>query len=425
MATEVRMPTLGLTMKEGLIDEWLVEEGDEVSEGDVVAVISSEKLTADVEAPEDGTIIKITADVGDEVPVKEAIAYVGEPGEEVEEEADEERDEEASQAGSADQAGVPDQAEASDKEADQEASQKPSRKEASESQSSPGSGGDRIFITPVARKLAQEEGYDIAQINGTGANGRITRRDVEAYQPAREGVSTPAAQAEYGQGLEGMRKTIASRMMTSLNTTAQVSLHTKADVTELMAMRQDVKDKIGRSLDKGEISLLSLVAKATILALKDHPEMNGLYFDGEYTQYDEIHLGIAVDAEEGLSVPVIKDAQTLSLSAIGERTRYLSEGVRKGNLPGDLYGGSTFSISNIGSEGIDFFTPIINTPEIGILGVGTVRNELQFNEDKDIVGHSQLGLSLTFDHQIVDGAPAARFLASIVSYLENPYELLL
>ena len=337
MATEVRMPTLGLTMKEGLIDEWLVEEGDEVSEGDVVAVISSEKLTADVEAPEDGTIIKITADVGDEVPVKEAIAYVGEPGEEVEEEADEERDEEASQAGSADQAGVPDQAEASDKEADQEASQKPSRKEASESQSSPGSGGDRIFITPVARKLAQEEGYDIAQINGTGANGRITRRDVEAYQPAREGVSTPAAQAEYGQGLEGMRKTIASRMMTSLNTTAQVSLHTKADVTELMAMRQDVKDKIGRSLDKGEISLLSLVAKATILALKDHPEMNGLYFDGEYTQYDEIHLGIAVDAEEGLSVPVIKDAQTLSLSAIGERTRYLSEGVRKGNLPGDLY----------------------------------------------------------------------------------------
>lgn len=424
MATEVRMPTLGLTMKEGLIDEWLVEEGDEVSEGDVLAVISSEKLTADVEAPEDGTIIKITADVGDEVPVKEAIAYVGEPGEEVDAEADLERDE-AGEAGSADQAGDPDQAEASDKEADQEAGEKSPRKEVSDSQSSPGSGQDRIFITPVARKLAQEEGYDIAQINGTGANGRITRRDVEAYQPAREGVSTPAAQAEYGQGLEGMRKTIASRMMTSLNTTAQVSLHTKADVTELMAMRQDVKAKIGRSLDKGEISLLSLVAKATILALKDHPEMNGLYYDGEYTKYDEIHLGIAVDAEEGLSVPVIKDAQTLSLSAIGERTRYLSEGVRKGNLPGDLYGGSTFSISNIGSEGIDFFTPIINTPEIGILGVGTVRNELQFNEDKDIVEHSQLGLSLTFDHQIVDGAPAARFLKSIVSYLENPYELLL
>lgn len=422
MATEVRMPTLGLTMKEGLIDEWLVEEGDEVSEGDVLAVISSEKLTADVEAPEDGTIIKITADVGDEVPVKEAIAYVGEPGEEVEEEADEERDEEA---GSVDQAGAPDQAEASDKEVDQEASEKPSKEEASESQSSPDSGGDRIFITPVARKLAEEEGYDIAQINGTGANGRITRRDVEAYQPAREKASAPVAEADYGQGLKGMRKTIASRMMTSLNTTAQVSLHTKADVTELMAMRQDVKAKIGRSLDKGEISLLSLVAKATILALKDHPEMNGLYFDGEYTQYDEIHLGIAVDAEEGLSVPVIKDAQTLSLSAIGERTRYLSEGVRKGNLPGDLYGGSTFSISNIGSEGIDFFTPIINTPEIGILGVGTIRKELQFNEDRELVEHSQLGLSLTFDHQIIDGAPAARFLASIVSYLENPYELLL
>lgn len=403
MAQEILMPTLGLTMTEGTIEVWLVAEGDVVSEGDAVATISSEKLSSDVTAPADGTIIKITAEEGDTIPVKAVMGYVGAEGEEVD----------ASQAAPTEEAEEESATETVEETAVTQ--DLPERKE-----------GERIFISPLARKMAEESGYDISKINGTGGNGRITKFDVEAYEPVAESApvqTTAAPTVEYGEGLEGTRKVIAQRMMNSLQSTAQVTLHRKADVTELMRFKKDMKEKVHAPMDKGQLSVTTLVTKAAILALKETPEINAWYYNGEYQLVDEINIGMAVDTEDGLVVPNIKNAGVMNLSELGESIQTVAEQAREGTLPGELFSGSTFSISNVGSQQIEFFTPIINTPEIAILGVGTITKELALDENGDIEERQKLGLSLTFDHQIVDGAPAGDFLGLIVDFLEDPYQL--
>lgn len=415
MATKVVMPTLGLTMKEGLINTWLVNEGDEVSKGDPVVEISSEKLNSEVEAPESGVVLKIVAQEGDEVPVKEALAYIGEEGEEISDDASD----------------AP-----SEKEPDTDAEQSSSDKsndakgpETSKEINDKDSDGERIFITPIARKMAEEQGIDISDVNGTGGNGRITKLDIERYEPQTQSSDkeTVASVDEktYGEGLEGMRKTIAQRMMRSVNNTAQVTNQLKIDVTKLMAFRQEIKDKVNQPLDNGEISINTLVTRAVVLALKEHQDMNAWYYNGEYTKMDEIHIGMATDMDEGLVVPVIKNAENMPLSQLGPKIREVTSKARKGTLEGDLYAGSTFSITNLGGSGIEYFTPIINTPEVAILGVGAIQKELAFNEGKEVVEKLKLPLSLTYDHQIIDGAPAARFMNTIESYLSDPYRLIL
>lgn len=415
MATEILMPTLGLTMTEGTVDEWLVQEGDTVSKGDPVATISSEKLSSDVEAPADGVIIQIVANVGDVIPIKKPMAYVGETGETVGDaggpasEVVEAEVEEVGEVGEVETAPATVKAEV------------------------PREAGERIFITPVARKMAEEKGYDIALINGTGGNGRITKRDIERYQPAVDSpavapvaaASPVAADVEYGAGLQGMRKTIAQRMMRSVQTTAQVTLHRKANITRLMAFRKDMKEKVTMPLEQGQLSLNTLVTRAAILALKETPEMNAWYHNGEYILMDDVHIGMAVAVDDGLVVPVVKNAGVMNLTELGTRIGEVADQVRNGTLPGDLYSGSTFTITNLGQQGVEYFTPIINSPEIGILGVGTMVKELALDEEDNVVQEMKLGLSLTFDHQIIDGSPAADFLALIVNYLEDPYRLLL
>ena len=218
MATEVLMPKLGLTMTEGTVDQWFKNEGDTVEKGEVVCTISSEKLTHDVEAPEAGVISNLVA-VGQEVPCKEPIAVIGAAGEVVQSAAPTPKEETPAPA---------------KEESAPKAAPAPEAKVARS--------GDRIFITPLARKIAASKGYDISLINGTGGNGRITRRDVEMYQP-QVATQASAAPASYGEGLKGMRKTIAQRMMNSLHQSAQLTIHQKADITSLMAFRKDLKKK--------------------------------------------------------------------------------------------------------------------------------------------------------------------------------------
>lgn len=402
MATEIVMPTLGLTMTSGTVNDLYVKEGDTVSKGDVVASISSEKLTSDVESPVDGVVLKVIAHEGDDIPIKQPLMIVGAPGDAIE---------------------TSQQPEEAQVKAD---------KQVEETKPTPvaevkpvHNANERIFITPLARKMAQKLNYDITKISGSGGNGRITRRDVERYQPQVDVAQPVQAVSQAGAGLKGMRKTIAQRMHGSLQSTAQLTLQRKADVTDLMAFRSTVAENLKQPLDKRALSVNTLVTRAVILALQDTPEMNAWYQNGTYTQIPEVHIGMAVAVDDGLIVPVIRDADQMTLTRLGAAIADVADQARRATLPSNLYSGSTFTITNLGGSGIEFFTPILNTPEIGILGVGTITKELSLDADGQIIQRQKIGLSLTFDHQIIDGTPGAEFLAKIVAYLEDPYRLVL
>lgn len=413
MATNIVMPTLGLTMTEGTIEYLGVAVGDKVSKGDIVAEISSEKLTGPVEAPTDGVVLKILVSEGDVVSIKEPLMIVGEEGEELGE----------TQPNQAEEATQDEKESIADATAPE--STKPTTQEQVQDNRH---NGERIFVTPLARKMAKEQGIDLAKVNGTGGNGRITRLDIDRYVPVEsdttKATSKVAEMPEWGQGLQGMRKTIAQRMMRSVQTTAQVTNHRKADVTKLMEFRKDIKTKTSRPLNNGEISINTLVTKAVILSLQQHPTLNAWYHNGEHTVMDEIHIGMATDIEEGLVVPVIRNADTMALSKLGPAIAEVASQARSGTLPGDLYSGSTFTITNLGGSNIEYFTPIINLPEVAILGVGAIQDELVLDNGEVKVA-KKLPLSLTYDHQIIDGAPAARFLETLVEYLQEPYSLII
>ncbi len=399
MATEITMPKLGLTMTEGTVDNWAKKEGDAVSKGEVVCTISSEKLSYDIESPVDGTLIKILVAEGDDAECTAPIGYIGEPGEQV-----------SGEASPAEPTSAP-------VEENKELSEEPKAQAAPERKA-----GERIFITPLARKLAAEKGFDIAQINGSGGNGRITRRDVQRHQPSVD-TTIAAAPSTVGAGLKGMRKTIAERMMHSLHSTAQVTIQQKADITNLLAFKKELQSKSSVPLKDGQLSITTLLSKAVILALKETPDMNAWYQDGSYEKQEAVHLGMAVAVADGLVVPVVEDADRMTLTELGKTLNSRISEARDGSLAGKHYSGSTFTISNLGKSGAEYFTPIINTPEIGILGVGSMQSQLAFDENREVVELKKLPLSLTFDHQILDGSPAAEFLGRIIFYLENPYSL--
>lgn len=411
MATELVMPKLGLTMTEGTIEKLLVEEGDAVSVGDIVAEISSEKLTSEVEANDDGTIIKLAAKEGDTVVCKKPIAYIGEPGEEVDDSAP-----------SDDKSSEPVQQESKDETKTETSSKdiQPAR-----------TGGDteRIFITPLARKMAEDRDIDIQEVNGTGGNGRITKLDIERFVPSEksttESMPSQETDVEYGAGLQGMRKTIAERMMKSAHSTASVTNQRKVNISKLMEFRTEMKERTNGSVDKSAFSINTLLTRAVILALKEMPEINAWYYNGDHIINEEIHIGMATDIDDGLVVPVIKNADHMTVSTLGESIKEVATKARQGTLDGDLYSGSTFSITNLGGAGIEYFTPIINTPEVAILGVGAMQSELAFDEEKNVVENKMLPLSMTYDHQLIDGAPAAEFMQLVADYLEQPYRLIL
>lgn len=402
MATEILMPKLGLTMTEGTVDTWYKAPGDPVEKGEVIATISSEKLTHDVEAPASGVLVKIVTEEAGEQVCKQPIAYIGEAGEQV----DGETAEVAVAVGAAEETEAP----APTTQAVTPAAVRPE--------------GARVFITPLAKKIAAERGIDYTEITGTGGNGRITRRDVESYVPqaAPQQTAVAATTSNAGEGLSGMRKVIAKRMHASLHETAQVTLHRKANITPLMKFREKMKQKIGED-NKASLGINVLLTRAVVLALKDHPEMNAAYANGTHTPQEHIHIGMAVAVDAGLIVPVLRDATNKTLSQLAESLANVTTGARNNTLSGDLLTGSTFTISNLGQAGVEYFTPILNTPEVGILGVGALTTKLVLSKKGKVKEQQELPLSLTFDHQVVDGAPAGQFLQSICHYLENPYKL--
>ncbi|MDD9148591.1 dihydrolipoamide acetyltransferase family protein [Sporolactobacillus sp. CQH2019] len=414
MATEIIMPKMGMGMEEGTVVEWLKHKGDPVKKGESVVSISSDKIEKDIEAPEDGVLIGIEAEADAVVPIGRPLGYIGREGEAFVQkdvifkesktpsvriaETDGERD--------GDTAGT-------DK----------------------GEVQPRLRVSPAARKLAKTEKIDLSTVKGTGPLGRITKADVAAAAadrpnnrlPERTASPLKEKQAVQGKGqvrkVAGMRKVIAQRMYDSLQQTAQLTLQATADVTDLLAFQKTARQAYPVD-DEVRLTVTDFVAKAVINALLVHQKMNSTCADDTITTYDEVSLGVAVALKEGLVVPVIRDAEKKSLSTLSREIRQATRAAREGHLEALQLTGSTFSITSLGTYGIGFFTPVLNPPEIGILGVGTISEQPAYR-GADIEKRNFLPLSLTFDHRAIDGAPAAEFLAAVKANLEAPLKLVL
>jgi len=405
MAYEILMPQLGLTMEEGTVSQWIKHEG---KAGDVVAEITTDKLTHELQSEHDGVLLKIVAQEGEDVPVKGVLAYIGEAGESI----------------TAAPAAAPAAAESV-----------PAA--ASPAAAAPTADGRRIRISPLARKTAAKLGVtDFAAIVGSGTSGRITQKDILAAAEAMKTAPAPAplsvaaasasepaapkAGLELMEGdtvvkLSGMRKVVAERMLHSHTEIPPVTQNTKVDVTELMKFRKLLLAETGR-----KYSVNDLILKATAKMLRQHPEILVSYDNGQMIQRAHVNIGMAVALEAGLIVPVIRDADRLGLDALADSAKDLASRAKGNKLLPDEYKGSTFSVSNLGMFGIETFTPIVNQPDAAILGVCAVQDELTLAEDGSVSKRQVMRLSFTYDHRLIDGATAAKFVMDLRDLLQSP-----
>ncbi len=409
MDAEVVMPKLGMAMKEGTVSTWNKKVGDSVSKGDMIASINSEKIEMEIEAPQDGVILDILVqeDVG--VPPGTIICYVGKPSEQLTE-----------QNSSANELQAPKNEVAAGVSLEEPpANVAPSKKRK-----------ETVLISPIARKIAESENLNVETIKGTGPKGRITKADVEKVLAERASEASPPSVERDNLAINketlpvaGMRKVIAGRMHNSLLNSAQLTINMKADVTDLLSLQREIKDVI-QQRHKVKISLTDFIARAVVLSLQEHKQMNSAYIDNEIHLYNHVHLGMAVALENGLVVPVIQHAEKMSLVELAAELKTRAANARQGQLSADRMQGSTFTITNLGAYGVEYFTPVLNPPETGILGVGATEDVPMYQGD-ELQKRNLLPLSLTFDHRVLDGAPAANFLGTIKQYLEQPILLLL
>lgn len=439
MATIVVMPQLGNSVESCIIVEWMIAEGDTVSVDQTLASIETDKSTMEVPSTAEGTVLKLLWEEGDEVPVKDPLIIVGEPGEDI--------------------SGLVPGGDAAPAEADA-----PAEQAAAPEAAAPAFATERATgaVSPRARALAASNGVDASAIaEGSGPHGRVIERDVAAAiaagpvltsaaraagVSAAEGtgiggrvsvadagrtaeaapaaaVAAPAAAADFpgastSAPLKGVRKVVAKRMMESLTSTAQLTLNTTANAAGILAMRKKVKNA-DESLGLNKITLNDLVCFAVSRTLLKYPVFNAHLEDGVLTEFEQVHLGFACDTPRGLLVPVIRSAQALGLKAFSDEAKRLAGGAIDGSLSPDFLSGGTFTVSNIGSFGIETFTPVINLPQTAILGVGAITPRPTVAADGTIGVEQRLNLSLTIDHQVIDGADGARFLRDLVAAIEN------
>ena len=413
MAFEVCMPQLGLTMEEGTVSQWIKHEGDAVKTGDVLLEITTDKLTNEVTSEHDGVLLKIVAQEGEDIPVKGLLCYVGQPGEAV---------------GDAPAAAA----------AAPAAPAAPAAAAAAAPVPAPvAAGGARIRISPLARKTAAKLGVDVSGIVGSGPSGRIRQQDVLAAAKAPKAAApvaaepAPAAKPVSKTGLElmegdtvsklaGMRKVVAQRMLQSHTEIPPVTQNTKVDVTELMKFRKMLLAETGN-----KYSVNDLILKATAKCLRQHPEVLVSLDGDQVIQRAHVNLGMAVALDAGLIVPVIRDADRMGLDALSAAAKDLASRAKGNKLTPDEYKGSTFSVSNLGMFGIETFTPIVNQPDAAILGVCAVEDELVMDDEGNISKHQVMRLSFTYDHRLIDGAVAAKFVMALRDLLEKPMSIIL
>ena len=416
MAYEILMPQLGLTMEEGTVSSWLKHEGDAVKAGEAILEITTDKLTNEVTSEHDGVLLKIVAQEGEDIPVKGLLGYIGEAGEQV--------------GGAAAPAAVP-----------VEAAAPAAASAAVIAPAAVSAGGARIRISPFARKLAANMDVDYSALTGSGPSGRIVAKDIYAAAEARKSApaaapvaapaAAPAAPAAKKGGLElmegdtiaklsGMRKVVAERMLQSHTEIPPVTQNTKVDVTALMKFRKSLIETAGK-----KFSVNDLILKATAKVLRAHPEVLVSYDNGQVIQRAHVNLGMAVALDAGLIVPVIRDADKMGLDELAAKAKDLATRAKENKLTTDEYKGSTFSVSNLGMFGIETFTPIVNQPDAGILGVCAIQDELVMDDEGNISKHQVMRLSFTYDHRLIDGAVAAKFIMDLRDLLQSPMNILL
>lgn len=410
MITEVIMPKLGQTMEEGLLVEWFKQEGDGVERGDLLYTLESDKATLDVEATFRGYLRTILVEEGESVPVLTVVALITKtPDEDIE----------------VYQPAAP----VEPVEADEQV-------ETGEGTTVTTAAAGTVAASPRARRVAREKGVDLSRVTGTGEGGRIVEKDIEAFLAAGEEPAAAASPPEVSPTeipqvevkdtvpLTGLRGIIAERMASSAHSTARVTLVSEVDATALVEFREHLKKEV--SGQWGFIpGYTELLSAAVTRALKEFPWMNArLSADGMTIEHlKNINLGIAVDTDRGLLVLVVRNAGEKSLRTFGTELAGMVERALAGrSLPDDLTGG-TFTITNLGAFGIDAFTPVINPPEAAVLGVGRIQSKPVVEGD-EIVIRQMLTLSLVFDHRLMDGAPAARFLERVTDLIREPEELL-
>lgn len=454
MSIELAMPKLGLTMKTGKVSKWFVAEGAAVKQGDDLFEVETDKITNKVESPANGVLFQIMVQPKQEVPVGAVLGILAEPGETIT------RVEGVSDSpASADaEAGVPKPEKTNVSAAVHPSStggivspaaRRLARELGLDLGCVAGSGPDgriierdilarhevinKIKITPLAAAVATKAGLDISTLTGTGEGGKIVREDVDralhpekfaaVAQAAGQGAAQPSCASEPSSlPMEGMRKIIADNMLSSLQNSAQLTLVSEADVTSCVNIINDFKTRNKKNKDF-RLSMNDVLILAVARALKKHPRMNAT-FDGQtITRHVEVHMGVAVALPEGLMVPVLHHADRITLLEIAREARLLAGRARKGELTPDDMSGGTFTITNMAHSVVDFFTPILKPGETGILGVGRVV-EKPVIRGGAVVARSMMGLSLTFDHRVEDGAPAAEFLKTLVEYLAEPALLL-
>ncbi len=419
MANIVIMPRQGQSVESCIITTWQKKKGDRVETGDVLFSYETDKSAFDEVAQTSGTVLEILAAEGDVIPCLDPVCIIGEPGEDI--------------------SGLIPKKEATAKAAPAAAEAAAPAAEAAETKRE--ESGDRLFISPRARHLAETAGADLSKVVPTGPHGRIIERDVNkaldlgfttdrAEAPAEAASAgvpqQKAAPAEQGDWfacdevpMSNVRRVIAKSMHASLSEMAQLTLNASFDATKLMAYRARLKEN-GEALGIGKVTVNDMILFAVSRVLTSHPDINANLIDNTLRRFRHANVGMAVDTDRGLLVPVIPGAETLSLAALSARTKELAARARDGKLTPDEMSGASFTVSNLGSLGVESFTPVINPPQTAILGVCCSVTRLT----PDGKPYPAMGLSLTFDHRAVDGAPAARFLKELCSALEN-FDLLM
>ena len=421
MAEIVRMPKLSDTMTEGVVAEWHKKVGDSVSEGDLLAEIETDKATMEFESFYDGVLLHIGVEKGGTAPVNDVLAIIGEKGEDV--------SALLAEAGSGAQ-----EAPAEETPAAPVVAEKPVEKAAEPNPApvaavaaapavQPSSNGERIFASPLAKKMAEEKGINLATVAGSGENNRIVKRDIENYQPAATAgqviYAAPTGTESFtDEPLSQMRKAIARTLSASKFSAPHFYLKMEVDMDNAIASRKAINEQEGV-----KISFNDMIIKAVATALRKHPKVNADWIGDAIRYNNHIHVGVAVAVNEGLVVPVVKFTDTKGFQQIGSEVKDLAERARNKKLQPQEMEGGTFAVSNLGMYGIEDFTSIINPPNGCILSVGQIK-QTPVVKNGEIVPGNIMKLSLSCDHRVVDGAVGSQFLKTLKELLENPVRML-
>ncbi len=436
MATPVIMPRQGQSVESCIFGEWFVKIGDEVKQGDLLFSYETDKAAFESEAPEDGILLTTFADPGDAIIVLENIGVIGQPGEETD-------------------VFKPNSSEVESNSKDELQSEMISEQKPEKQEEVIGTAfsSKELKISPRARKTAESLHINFSGIPGSGPEGRIIERDILTRYTETPKATPLAKSISYtehvdlpptGSGLGGkviakdvknvsmgfsdteyediktsnIRRIIAENMHASLQNTAQLTLHTTADARAIKRIRAEYKKAVSE-VNGPNVTINDLVCYATINALLNHPDINAHFMGESIRQFRNIHLGFAVDSPRGLMVPTLRNANHLKLEGIASQMKALAIQAQSGNIDPELLSGASFTITNLGAFGIEMFTPVLNPPQVAILGINTITMQPSALEDGSFGFIPRIGLSLTFDHRAIDGAPAAAFLQDVKTEIEK------